>query len=155
MPPSVRHGRKNAARTLPAWWWWTARTCFLTPSLWSAGSATWICSLETGCCWGSACTASASEPALGHGWAVWMVFMISNSYRYVCAFLSWAESVCVQSSCWAKSRRCRVPTEMTPTPVPAPCRRERSEPWVTQTHYQCPPSPSPSPAATLAGRLAV
>lgn len=70
MPLPVRHERKSAAQTLPVWWWWTARTCFLTPSLWSAGSATWICSLETGSCWGSASTASASKTRMR---CVWML----------------------------------------------------------------------------------
>lgn len=154
----VRRERKSAVRTLHVWWWWTARTCFLTPSLWSAGSATWICSLETGSCWESASTASASQSALGHEWAVsecWIIVF----WVYVCVFLSWAESAYVQSSCWVKSRRCRVPTEMRTTPVPACCRRERSELWVTQ--MQCLlqlPGKNYNPtsiAATLVWRLSL
>lgn len=133
MPRPVRHERKSAAKTLPVWWWWTARTCFLTPSLWSAGSATWICSLGTGSSCGSASTASAGK--LGFRTRMCCVWRLNAWSLCFCVFLSWPESACVQSSCWVKSPRCRVPTEMTPTPVPACCRRERSELWVTQMHY--------------------
>lgn len=61
---------------------------------------------------------------------VWECWCLIRARRRVCVFLSWAESVYVQSSCWAKSRRCRVPTEMKHTPVPASCRRGRSKLWV-------------------------
>lgn len=43
-----------------------------------------------------------------------------------------ARSACVQSSCWVRSRRCPVPTEMTHIPAPVPCRRGRSELWCQQ-----------------------
>lgn len=89
MPRPVRRERMSAAKTLPAWWCWTERTCFQTPNLWSAGSASWICSLETGSCWGSVSTASASKSAFGHGWRVSLdaewCFMIQAD---ICMFVS-------------------------------------------------------------------
>lgn len=59
--PCARRGKRSAGRTLPGWWWSTARTCCLTQSLWTVGSATWTCSLERGSCWGSVSTASAGK----------------------------------------------------------------------------------------------
>ena len=59
--PCSRQGKRSAGRTLPGWWWWTDKTCCLTRSLWTVGSATWTCSPRRGSCWGSVSTASAGK----------------------------------------------------------------------------------------------
>ncbi len=64
-----------------------------------------------------------------------LMFIIIQTCQYlrVCVYACTGTAY-VQSSCWARSRRCPVPTEMTHIPAPAPCRRGRSELWVTPTN---------------------